>query len=111
MSVFDALQSDTYHPSQLKPSLAQFNPWQTYTLVCVDREWSSTKTEYYPSTNLGIQPVYDPINHTYTLLPLTSPIINNTSGISKRNDWIAIQSFSPAGIKINFLDYANQYHE
>jgi hypothetical protein len=110
MSLFDPLQSDVYHPQQLKPALAQYNPWQTYTLVCLDKVFVNIKTEYYPSTELGLQPVYDPVNHTYTLVPLPAPNIINSTKETKQLNWLAIQSFSPVGIKVNFLNYVNQYH-
>jgi hypothetical protein len=110
LPIFNYLINDLYKPQTSKPSLQQYDNYQIYTLVCIDRVFANTKTEYYPSTAAGLQPVYDPVNHTYALVPLSTPVITNSTNSTKKLNWLAIQSFSPVGINVNFLNYVNQYH-
>lgn len=110
MSVFDALQSDIYNPSQLKPSLAQANPYQTYTLVCVDRQYSTSDVEYYQKNSLGLLTTFDSSTETTSLVPYSPPQTTNGTNTKLQDNFLAIQTFAPVPIPVNFLDYVNQYY-
>lgn len=111
MTLFDPLINDSYRPQTLKPSLSQWDNYQIYTLACVDRTYESTKQEYYQTGYSGLLAVFDPVTHTANLVPYNPTEITVTNSESKLGSWLAIQSFSPLKIKVNFLDYVNTYHE
>jgi hypothetical protein len=111
MLLFDQLALDPLKPSVIKPSLAQWDNYQIYTLVCVDRSYATTKQEYYQTGYNGLLAVFDSTTHTANLLPYDPTKITNTNHESKLGSWLGIQTFSPLKIKVNFLDYVNTYHE
>jgi hypothetical protein len=117
MPLFDPLALDPLKPPVLKPSLAQWDNYQIYTLVCVDRSYEANKQEYYQTGLLDVTgsksllAVVDPVTHVANLVPYNPIKTTNANIDSKLGSWLAIQSFSPLKIKINFLDYVNTYHE
>lgn len=111
MPLFDPLALDSHKPAVLKPSLAQWDNYQIYTLVCVDRSYAATKQEYYQTGYNGLLAVVDPVTHVANLVSYNPEKITNSNIDTKLGSWLAIQSFSPVQIKVNFLDYVNTYHE
>jgi hypothetical protein len=109
--LFSALDEDIHKPQVLKQSLAQWDNYQIYTLVCVDRSYSTTKQEYYQTGYNGLLAVLDPTTHVANLVPYNPTKITNYNLDSKLGSWLAIQTFSPIKVKVNFLDYVNIYHE
>lgn len=109
--LFSNLDEDIYKPQVLKSSLAQWDNYQIYTMVCVDRSYETTKSEYYQVGYDGLLVVVDPVTHLANLVPYNPTKITETQLDSKLGSWLAIQTFSPQKIKINFLDYVNTYHE
>jgi hypothetical protein len=110
MSVFDALQGDIYRPSQLKESLAQYDNYQIYTLVCVDRKYTISTTEYYESSHRGLATTFDYTTHLIALVPYSPARTTTDETKNQKDNWLAIQSFAPVPIPVNFLDYVEQYH-
>jgi expansin (peptidoglycan-binding protein) len=109
--LFSALDEDIDKPQVIKESLAQWDNYQIYTLVCVDRSYSTTKREYYQTGYNGLLAVLDPVTHKANLVEY-NPIKNtNSKSDSKLGSWLAIQTFSLNKVKVNFLDYVNTYHE
>jgi hypothetical protein len=109
--LFSALDEDIHKPQVLKLSLAQWDNYQIYTLVCVDRSYTTTKQEYYQSSYNGLLTVLDPITHVANLVPYNPIKTTNSAFNYKLGSWLAIQTFSPLKVKVNFLDYVNTYHE
>jgi hypothetical protein len=110
-ALFANLDNDIHKPTNLNPSLAQWDNYQIYTLVCVDRAYETIKDEYFKSGYNGLLTFFDEVNHTANFVPYTPTKRTNTNTEYKFGSWLAIQSFSPAKIRINFLDYVNTYHE
>ena len=117
MPLFDPLDLDQHKPAVLKPSLAQWDNYQIYTLVCVDRSYAANKKEYYQTGLVDVAgskrllAVVDPVTHVANLVLYNPKKITNANIDTKLGSWLAIQSFSPNQIKVNFLDYVNTYHE
>jgi hypothetical protein len=109
--LFSALDEDIYKPKVLKPSLAQYDNYQIYSLVCVDREVATIQKTYYRSDSRGLNVTFDYSNNTASLVAHTPTLVTNAHNQNKQGSWLAIQSFSPAKIKIDFIDYVNRYHE
>lgn len=108
-SVFNALNSNPYKPSVLKPSLAQWDNYQIYSLVCMDRIFSIIETKYF---DIGYQLIFTfGSNNIANIFPYNPPIIRNVDETAPNNNFLAFQSFSPKGVKVNFLSYVNSYHE
>jgi hypothetical protein len=110
MSVFDVLQGDVYRPSQLKESLAQYDNYQTYTLACVDREYTTNETLYYQSGYNGLYTQFDSVTQTASLVPFSPPRTGTDTPVIQQTNWLAIQTFSIVAIPVNFLDYVHLYH-
>ncbi len=90
---------DNTLPITPKPSLQQYDNYQIYTLVCIDRIYQTISTDYYTLTPVS-------------LTQLAQPYTTTTIHVNEQNDWVAIQSFSIHGKpKTDFLNYVNQYHE
>lgn len=132
MPLFDPLELDVHKPPVLKPSLAQWDNYQIYTLVCRDIELVTDTTTYISKVDsnvnfnstyitslneLSLYTYYSPnttlweINSNGNYVELTTPTLQNASSTIDLNDWLAIQTFSPTSIKINFLDYVNAYSD
>lgn len=109
MAMFDELNGNPYKPPVLKPSLAQWDNYQIYTLVCMDRTFFLTRTKYF---NVGSQLTFTfGSNNIASMVPYSPPKIENESEMILRNNFLAFQSFAPKGVKVNFLSYINTYHE
>jgi hypothetical protein len=109
--LFAPLDKDIHKPQVLKRSLAQYDNYQIYTLVCVDRSYATTKQEYYQTGYNGLSAVLDPATHVANLVPYNPIKTTNSNSDTKLGSWLAIQTFSPLKVKVNFLDYVNTYHE
>jgi hypothetical protein len=110
-NLFSDLDEDIHKPQVLKSSLAQFDNYQIYTLVCVDRSYETIKDEYYQTGYNGLLAVLDPVTHVANLVPYNPRKTTKGNFDRKLGLWLAIQNFAPTRIKINFLDYVNTYHE
>lgn len=102
--------NDPDRPSVENQSLQQYDNYGMYTLVCTDRVLSTTKTEYFASNSFGVKTTFNPVTHTASLQPINPPLVTNKSDTTLKNNWVAIQSFSPVGIKVNFLEYVIEYN-
>jgi hypothetical protein len=109
--IFSPLDDDIHKAKVFKPSLAQYDNYQIYSLVCVDREVVTIQRTYYRSDSRGLNVTFDYSNNTASLVAHTPTLVTNTHNENKQGSWLAIQSFSLAKIKIDFIDYVNRYHE
>ncbi len=127
MPLFDPLTLDLHKPSVLKPSLAQWDNYQTYTLVCRDITQMVTTKKFV--TDRSVDRIISQGGNTaldvgyidegeygitnrgeFGLLPDHTPLnISNENTTSQLLDFLAIQTFNPCRPKINFLDYVDRY--
>jgi hypothetical protein len=103
--------NDDYLPAVPKPSLQQYDNYQIYDIVCVDRSYATNTKEYYQTGYRGLLTVVNPVTHVASLVPYNPIEITNSNSEIRSGSWLAIQAFSPSKIRINFLDYVNTYHE
>jgi hypothetical protein len=131
MSLFDPLALDPHKPSVLKPSLAQWDNYQIYTLVCRDITQTVTTKKFVADQSIDaiITPAgqyasdvayfyegeYGISNHGEFLGRDNNPLTGIYSDVSDKNttaklsDFLAIQTFNPCQPKINFFDYVDRY--
>ncbi len=128
------LPNDVYKPFADKPSLQQYDNYQIYTLVCRDILFSTEYGQYvspydssvnfgsyFPTTLQALQATgyyYSPhpsawqIDEFGNYVQLSTPLhVQEPITTSRFNDWLAIQSFSPSPIKIDFLAYVTNYSD
>ena len=127
-TLFEPLDGQTYKPNELKPSLAQYDNYQIYSLVC--RDVTSTKTKniyaeefdsnYYVGIAFNGQLIYGYqdngskwgiTNDGIFILKPTPTQGEPSPHVSKQDLWLAIQSFAPSPITVNFIDFVNQYSD
>jgi hypothetical protein len=127
-TLFEPVEPHTYKPIDLKPSLAQYDNYQIYTLVC--RDVTSTRTDniyveefdgnHYVGIAFNGQLISGfqdngsrwGITSDGTFILKPTPTQEEPSpSISKQDLWLAIQSFAPSPISINFLSFVNQYSD
>jgi hypothetical protein len=131
MALFDPLTLDAHKPPVLKPSLAQWDNYQIYTLVCRDITQTVTTKKFVADES--IDPIITPagqyaidvsyihegeygINNQGQFLgrdnnPLTGIYADISDRVitNKLSDFLAIQTFNPCKPKVNFLDYVDGY--
>lgn len=103
ISDYLAISGDSYAPQSPNPSLQQYDNYQIYTLICLDQPYTLTGWQrrffelFTPYTRLSSGQVY---GGSYRVL--SSPNLEYISSDGLQRDWIAIQSYSPKAIPIDF---------
>lgn len=108
-NLFDLLEKDIYNPPT-KPSLQQWDNYGIYSIVCIDKVDVETNINYYKVLPNDIPLLFVPSTLTASLVPAPQPNTVTNTIVSEAINLLAIQSYAPSEIKINFLDYVNQYH-
>jgi hypothetical protein len=131
MPLFDPLALDAHKSPVLKPSLAQWDNYQIYTLVCRDITQTVTTKKFVADESIDaiITPAgqyardvayihegeYGISNQGEFLGRDNNPLTGIYADVSDRDitdkisDFLAIQTFNPSKPKINFLDYVDRY--
>jgi hypothetical protein len=131
MPLFDPLALDPHKPVLLKPSLAQWDNYQIYTLVCRDITQTVTTKKFVADESIDAvitaagqsandvgyihQGEYGISNQGEFLGRDNNPLTGIYADVSDRDitaklaDFLAIQTFNPCKPKVNFLDYVDRY--
>lgn len=123
---------DDHLPPVPKPSLQQWDNYQIYTLVCTDETININRTQYIGSVDINIDfenvtasspeeaaslAFYSPftqpwaINNDGVFAPLTIPDNSEITTNNALQNFLAIQSFAPTQIKVDFLSIVNSYSD
>ena len=108
-NLFDLLEPELDKPPS-KPHLQQWDNYGIYTIVSVDIANQISSTSYFETYLGNVITNFNPVTNTASLVPITPPrlVIENSTG--EMIHFLAIQSYAPTLIPINFLDYVNLYH-
>ena len=124
MALFDPLALDLHAPGALKPSLAQWDNYQIYSLVCRDITQTVTTKQFVADESIdrvisaGAEANPDDVGLIYEgrygisnqgEFYLGQNIVTSVNGTAKLMDFLAIQTFNPSPPKVNFLDYVTLY--
>jgi hypothetical protein len=105
ISDYFAIAGDSHAPQSPKPSLEQWDNYQIYSLLCIDRPYDldGWQRRFYAAQNTYQTYASGNIARGFDRI-LSIPNLENSSGNGYLEDFVAIQTYSPYGIPFNFAD-------